>query len=99
MWTLPGDSLTPEEGGGGVQEPLNLADVICEQPLVDQRMWTSPGDSLTLEEGATFDSRGTGVPGLPTVDRRRRTNRSVRLLTTSAAPRPYRRRCYCEPFS
>ena len=25
----------PPEGGGGVQEPLVLADVICEQPLLD----------------------------------------------------------------
>ena len=23
-----------DEGGGGVQEPLILADVICEQPLI-----------------------------------------------------------------
>ena len=26
-----------DEGGGGVQEPMILADVICEQPHIGQR--------------------------------------------------------------
>ena len=37
------------EGGGGVQEPLILADVICEQPLTMEMV----GKVATLEEEVT----------------------------------------------
>ena len=37
------------EGGGGVQEPLILADVICEQPLIC--VGASNGDILGVEAG------------------------------------------------
>ena len=37
------------EGGGGVQEPLILADVICEQPLTDDgvKLFFTPSHHLS----------------------------------------------------
>ena len=62
------------EGGGGVQEPLILADVICEQPLM---VLTDPGESQGMEgnleqgggeEGMCDFDGGIGGLGAPLED-------------------------------
>ena len=37
-----------DEGGGGVYEPPILADVICEQPLIDTFLEKPPLDTISV---------------------------------------------------